>query len=70
MPLVLVPGTCSWYQSRAYCVLRLETITGDDSLIIGISMQYCDNYGSCTDFGVVAVDRGLQIVSLQSVIRS
>jgi hypothetical protein len=33
-------------------------ITGDDTQIIGISMQYCDNYGGCTDASVVAVDKG------------
>ncbi len=35
----------------------LETITGDDTLIVGIKMQYCDDCGSCTDASVVAVDR-------------
>jgi hypothetical protein len=36
---------------------QLETITGDDNLIVEISIQYCDNYGSCTDASVVVVDR-------------
>ena len=42
--------------------LVIETITGDDTLIVEISTQYCNDYGSCTDASVVAVDRGLQIV--------
>jgi hypothetical protein len=37
-------------------------MTGDDTLIVEISTQYCDNYGSCTDANAVAVDKGLQIV--------
>jgi hypothetical protein len=41
---------------------RLETFTGDDTLIVEISTQFCDDYGSCTDASVVAVDKGLQIV--------
>jgi hypothetical protein len=59
----------------------LGTITGDDTLIVEIRKQYCDDYGCCTDASVVAVDKGftnstfLEIISdtlgsLQSVIRS
>jgi hypothetical protein len=47
---------------RVCCWGGLGTITGDDTLIVEVSTQYCYDYGSCTDASVVAVDRGLQIV--------
>ena len=47
---------------------RLETITGDDTLIVEISMQYCDNYGSsCTDASVVAVNKGFTNSSFEKL---
>jgi hypothetical protein len=38
--------------------LRLETITGDDTLIVEINMQYSNNYGSCTGASIVVVLKG------------
>ena len=49
--------------------VSLETITGDDTLNVEISKQYCDDNGSCTDASVVvAVDKGLQNSTFSEII--